>query len=90
MKHWVDGGETSLGNCLLLCRHHHRLVHEGGWTIRWDDERRPIFFDRRGHAHYEGRWQPPQISEDVLAALWVENPEAGDRPDGDSRRPGIF
>ncbi len=31
--HWAHGGETSLDNLLLLCWHHHRLVHEGGYTI---------------------------------------------------------
>jgi hypothetical protein len=33
VKHWVQGGETSLDNLILLCRHHHRLVHEGGFSI---------------------------------------------------------
>jgi hypothetical protein len=36
LRHWADGGETSLENTLLLCSHHHRLVHEGGFRIRRD------------------------------------------------------
>jgi hypothetical protein len=73
VRHWADGGETSLDNCLLLCRHHHRLVHEGGWTIGFGAERRPIFFDPRGHLHDDGRWQPPVIPGDAVAALLAEN-----------------
>jgi len=32
IEHWAKGGETSLKNLILLCRHHHRLVHEGGFS----------------------------------------------------------
>jgi hypothetical protein len=28
--HWADGGPTALDNLVLLCRRHHRAVHEGG------------------------------------------------------------
>ena len=72
------GGETSLDNCLLLCRYHHRLVHEGSWTIGWDDARRPIFFDPRGQMHYEGRWQPPSIAADELSRL-IDGRMVGER-----------
>lgn len=33
VKHWVEGGETSLENLVSLCRHHHRLLHEGGFSV---------------------------------------------------------
>ena len=31
--HWSDGGRTCLENLALLCRRHHRAVHEGGFTL---------------------------------------------------------
>jgi len=33
IQHWLHGGETSLGNLVMLCTAHHHMVHEGGWTI---------------------------------------------------------
>lgn len=34
---WARGGPTDLVNGALLCRHHHRQVHEGGWEVVPDD-----------------------------------------------------
>ena len=31
--HWARGGETKLDNLVLLCSRHHRLVHEGGFSL---------------------------------------------------------
>jgi hypothetical protein len=48
IKHWSDGGETSLDNLVLLCRHHHRLVHEGGFGCEKDQNGNIVFSDQRG------------------------------------------
>jgi HNH endonuclease len=34
LVHWLDGGPTDLDNLALLCRAHHRAVHEGGWQLQ--------------------------------------------------------
>jgi hypothetical protein len=33
LRHWLDGGPTDLANLALVCRAHHRAVHEGGWRL---------------------------------------------------------
>ena len=33
VDHWADGGGTSLDNLVLLCRRHHRAIHEGGFRV---------------------------------------------------------
>jgi hypothetical protein len=48
IKHWADGGETSLENTALLCSLHHRHVHEYGYTIELGADQRPGFRDRHG------------------------------------------
>ena len=55
VRHWADGGETKLDNLLLLCSHHHRLVHEGGWTVECRDGGSPAFTDPRGTTHVNHR-----------------------------------
>ena len=39
LVHWVDGGPTSLDNTILLCGHHHRLIHHSDWDVRMVDKK---------------------------------------------------
>jgi hypothetical protein len=50
IKHWVNGGESSLANTMLLCAAHHRLVHEGGFRIEKDYRDRWFFKRPDGRA----------------------------------------
>ena len=50
VEHWANGGETRLGNLLLLCTKHHTLVHEGGFRIDKDFLDRWTFYRPDGIA----------------------------------------
>jgi hypothetical protein len=34
IKHWANGGDTSVDNAVLLCRHHHTLIHQSEWEVK--------------------------------------------------------
>jgi len=36
LRHWAHGGPTTLDNLALLCRRHHRAVHEEGYQVERD------------------------------------------------------
>ena len=48
IRHWLHGGETSVENLTLVCSTHHRLVHEGGWTITRGADGKLIFTSPAG------------------------------------------
>jgi hypothetical protein len=62
IHHWCDGGETSLENLVLLCRRHHRLVHEQGFELI-----------NRGAGHIEFRRPDRQILPEALYPQFVEH-----------------
>jgi hypothetical protein len=44
IRHWISGGETKLDNLVLLCGHHHRVIHDSPWDIRINTgDRKPEF-----------------------------------------------
>jgi hypothetical protein len=46
VRHWADGGETSLSNLVLLCRPHHRAIHRGFGIEMVDGD--PVFIRPNG------------------------------------------
>ena len=76
LRHWARGGPTTLSNLALLCRRHHRTVHEDGYQI----EREPdgTFQFRRP----DGRPLPevppaPALQGDPTEALRSRHEAAG-------------
>ena len=72
IRHWLHGGETSVDNLALLCTHHHRLVHEGGWSVARTGDGQLVFTapDGRALAPVPAR----ETGEDSLVFLreWAE------------------
>ena len=70
IEHWADGGKTSLDNLVLLCRHHHHLVHEGGFGCEKTIEGKVIFKDQRQMPLPQ--WSPlPEIADQNIRA-WLD------------------
>lgn len=40
-ERWADGGTTDLADGVLLCPHHHRVLHADGWKVRFADDGMP-------------------------------------------------
>ena len=42
IRHWAHGGPTTLSNLAMLCRRHHRAVHEDGYQVERQPDGRPL------------------------------------------------
>jgi hypothetical protein len=76
IQHWIDGGETDLENLTLLCTHHHRLLHEGGFSIARDEHGAIVFRRADGRVIPRGGYRAEDMLDDapgVDAALLRRN-----------------
>jgi len=72
IQHWADGGETSVENMILLCSSHHKLVHEGGYSIQRDQSGELFFRRKDGKAvPHCGYNLEDQVEDDAI----VDGPE---------------
>ncbi len=67
VKHWADGGETSLRNTLLLCRRHHRAVHEGRVKVSVNGDGTVLFFTPKGRMLVDAPTGPRRHPRSELA-----------------------
>ena len=78
LEHWADGGRTALDNLVLLCRRHHRAVHEEGFRVTIDAAGDVQFLGPDGRPLPEAppapAWTGPalQPTNEVLAAAGIE------------------
>jgi hypothetical protein len=81
IRHWADGGDTSIDNLVLLCRHHHRLVHEHGFGVERIADSRIRFSRPDGRVIEEHPQLPASGSVEALLGGNRETGEAIDASD---------
>jgi hypothetical protein len=76
IRHWANGGPNTLSNLAMLCRRHHRAVHEEGYQL----ERLPDGALRFRTPHGDGLPDVParpSIPDDAVQLLRKHNDAAG-------------
>ena len=76
IRHWAQGGPTKLSNLALLCRRHHRAVHEEGYQV----ERLPdgeLQFRRPNGWVLPEVPPPPKVPDQPVALLRAMNAAEG-------------
>jgi len=76
IRHWAQGGPTKLSNLALLCRWHHRAVHEEGYQV----ERHPdgaLQFRRPDGRIIHDVPLPAAVPTDPVAVMRVRHEQNG-------------
>jgi 5-methylcytosine-specific restriction endonuclease McrA len=62
IRHWARGGPTTLSNLAMLCRRHHRAVHEEGFEIEREGDGALVFRRPNG-------WLLPDVPDPPVVPL---------------------
>jgi 5-methylcytosine-specific restriction endonuclease McrA len=72
IRHWAQGGPTTLSNLALLCRRHHRAVHEEGFqAVRQPDGE--LQFRRPNGRLLPEVPRPPEVPADPVQVLRAQH-----------------
>jgi hypothetical protein len=86
IRHWAQGGPTTLSNLAMLCRRHHRCVHEEGYQV----DRLPngeLEFRRPDGRPLPEFLLPPKVPHDPVQVLRTRNESEGLRLDAQTLTP---
>ena len=87
IRHWAHGGPTTLSNLALLCRRHHRAVHEEGYRV----DRQPdgtISFRRPDGELLPAVPPPATVPADPVEVLRARHDAQGLHVDARTSMPG--
>ena len=76
IRHWAQGGPTTLSNLAMLCRHHHRAVHEEGYQLDRAPDGELRFRRPDGRLLLEAP-RPPEVLGDPVTALRARHDAEG-------------
>ena len=87
IPHWAHGGPTTLSNLALLCRRHHRAVHEEGYQVERlaDGE---LGFRRPDGRSLPDVPSPPSVAHDPVHVLRARHEAQGLRIHARTAMPG--
>ena len=86
IRHWGRGGATTLSNLALLCRRHHRAVHEEGFQIARDAGGRLTFRRPNGWSIPDVP-APPALGRDPITVISEANVAGGISVGADTLKP---
>jgi len=92
IKHWADGGKTKLSNLMMLCRFHHRQVHEGRVRVQVLDDGALRFTGSRGQ-HFVAVQRTKEDADQPIRDSTMQQEKRrqgrGDVPAGTPRQPAV-
>jgi hypothetical protein len=87
VRHWAQGGPTTLSNLAMLCRRHHRAVHEEGYQVERQADG-TLRFRTPGGRPLPDVPSPPAVPGDPARAIRTTNEAAGLRVHARTTCPG--
>jgi 5-methylcytosine-specific restriction endonuclease McrA len=76
IRHWAHGGPTTLSNLAMLCRRHHRAVHEEGYQVGQQPDG-TLRFRRPDGRPLPDVPPPAAVADDPAQTLRMRNETAG-------------